>query len=229
MAITKEECEEIQRNVNTIGGETYYIRKHGEVEFTALCFRPKYGEGYSDVVDETGRLLRCSQPAGHGTDHKGSGACSMHGAPTEFVEASIARNIKHGRGAIKTRKRLAGSIDEYLNGDKTKLMDLSYELAATRAIFKEFIDVFPDPQDDNFGLELQRVTNLVGTIGTLVDKISRIESRNALTMSQLLYFRAVIADILAKYIENPSQLEMAGKELVQRVGGNKEYAIIKQD
>lgn len=227
MPITKDECAEIQKEVGTIGGDTYRIRKFGEDEFKPLCFRLSQTKGRKRVADDQGRLLRCANTAGYGTNHSGTGSCSSHGPSDSNTENIISSAIKHGRNAVITKNKLADKIDKYLAKDKAELRNLSYELSATRVIFKEFMDVFPNADDDTFGIDLQRMTSLVGTIGTLVDKISRIETRNALTLSQIMYFRAVVADILFKYIKDPTISEMAAAELVQRVGGNQEYPVVK--
>jgi hypothetical protein len=51
----------------------------------------------------------------------------------------------------------------------------------------------------------------------LVDNISKIESRNAITANQVLYLRATIANILVTWITDPSDRERAVKELTTRM------------
>jgi len=139
---------------------------------------------------------------------------------------TLGTGIIDGRKSIKSRSALANKIEEYQEVDKEQLFDITYELATVRAIFRELVKNISDYDDDTFGKDLFRITQLVGTIGTLVDKISSIEARNTLTISQVLYFRTVIADILLKYVTDPDMRQLAAQELVQRVGSKKEYARI---
>ena len=221
MAITKAECKEIRVDKSTFGGETYYVKRKNDKEFIAVCFRPLYDKRGSKAVDENNRLLRCDRLAGHGTDHKGEGACKTHGG-SNGATSGVGR-YKHGRTAIKTQSKLTQRIDKYYEKDREELLDVKYELASVRAIFKELIDNLSEYHDDEFSRDIRRIMELTSIIGTLVDKISTIESRNALTISQIMYFRATVADILMKYIKDPKMQELAAKELVQRVGASKEY------
>ena len=197
---------------DTIGGDTYWIKKHGAEKAFPLCFRPK-SDGSKD---------RCEQAAGFGTDHLGWGACKFHGGNNgRYVSNS---NITHGKYAVKTRHRLSDQIDNYMKQDRSVMLDLTEHLAATRAIFDEFIAEYPRPGDDDYGVWFHRYTTLVGTLGSLVDKISKIDARNSLTAAQVLYIRAVMIDILMKWVPDENR-NRAMKELVSRMGGELEEDI----
>lgn len=198
----------MQEEKNTLGGTTYHVTLKGDSNPRTLCFRKLHG-----------KLERCTHPAGYNTDHLGTGACHLHGG------ANIPTNIVTGAGAVKTKMRLQTKIDAYLEKDKSQLMDLSYQLAATRAIFDEFITRFPDPNDDTYGIGLHRFQGIVGTLSSLVEKISKIENRNTLTTAQVLYLRATVADLLMKYIPDPEIRERAAKELAVRLGGDVEVEL----
>lgn len=198
MPISKDDCKDIRIEEGTPGGDTYWVTINGAEE-KPLCFRKI-----------PNRPFHCGNLAGKGTWHIGTGACKFHGG-------NAGRKPSTGRNAHVAKTRLAADIQKYLDGDKAKLFDLSRELATVKVLFEEFTEVFPEPGDDTYGIELHRIQQLVGTIGNLVDKISRVESRNALTMSQVLYLRVVMADILMKYVPEPKR-ERAILELAQRVG-----------
>ena len=114
MPITKDQCAEIKQEEGTIGGDTYRIRKFGEDDFKVLCFRPAQAKGRKKVVDDQGRLLRCANKAGYGTNHLGTGSCSIHGPSDSNTENIISSAIKHGRNAVITKNKLADKIDKYL-------------------------------------------------------------------------------------------------------------------
>lgn len=218
MAIVKSEVDEIVEERGTDGGTTYQIKRKGDDEYKALCYRRFKGE---KSVNENGERKRCSRPAGWGTTHVGTGPCKLCGG------SSIPANITNGKTAYVTKGKLAEEIQQYLDKGKIELRDLTYELAATKLLLKKVIEQMPGVDDDNFGRDLYRVNNLVQTVSSLVDKISRIEARDTLTVHQVIYFRSVIVDILGSYVKDPQDLELALNELVERVGGKREYIMIE--
>ncbi len=206
MALQKSDCKKIEEETGTVGGTTYHIILKGQSISHPVCFRR--------IKKSTIPYARCSNIAGFKTDHVGTGACAYHGG------ASKPHGIVTGANARVTKIRLQDQINEYLQMDRDKLMDLSFQLAATRAIFDEFIVRFPDPDDDNYGINLHRFQGIVGTLSTIVEKISKIDNRNTLTTAQVLYLRATVADILMKYLKDPEVRERAARELAARMGGD---------
>lgn len=209
---SKVKPKNIRTQTNTPGGDTYFIVLPGERVERALCFRRKKKEP----------LQRCTNPAGYGTWHDGTGACKFHGG-----SASIHPNVQTGRFAVVTKTRLADQINQYLMMDRAKLLDLTHELAAMRVIFDEFLNTFPDTNDQDYGVALNRCVNIIGTLGSLAEKMSRIETRNTLTAAQVLYLRATVADILMRYLTDPADREKAAKELAARLGGDVEVNDMK--
>jgi hypothetical protein len=207
--ITRAEAKDLREEAGTPGGTTYWVRKSGEREFKALCFRPLHGKPEE----------RCSNGAGYDTWHSGNGACKFHGGATQKY------NVVTGRNATVNRERLRTQIDNYLSLDRKKLLDLSYELAVSKAIFDESIETFPEVSNINYGFSLARFLKLLESMGNLVEKISKIDSRDALTAAQVLYLRATVADIMMKYITDPITRERAAKELASRLGGEVQHDV----
>lgn len=189
---------------DTLGGPTYWVIRAASHKKEALCFRKL----------KNNPEMRCTHPAGYMTDHPGTGACKYHGGATKRP------TISTGMHAVKTRKRLQEKIDTYLNKSRDELLDLTEHLAATRAIFDDFILAFPETNSEEYGLWFNRFNSLISTIGTLVEKISRVESRNTLTAAQVLYLRATMIDVLMKYLPDPDTRERVVKELAIRMGGD---------
>jgi hypothetical protein len=194
----------IREEPGTPGGTTYFVKLPANREEKAICFRRMHKD----------HALRCTNPAGYKTWHVGTGACAFHGGNT-----SANPNIRTGRTAFVTRTRLNDQIQEYLNQDRGKLLNLDYELATAKAIYAEMVSLFPEPGDDNYGIWLNRFLNVIGSIGTLVEKISRTDARNTLTAAQVLLLRATVADLFSKYITDPNVRERAARELAARLGG----------
>jgi len=206
MGIRKEDCVISKAQQNTAGGTTFYIKLPDASKVVALCFRRKRNSnGNGDI--------RCTNPAGAGTWHKGTGACKLHGG-------LAGRPVISGNHAAMTKLRLKEKVEEYLNLDRSKLLDLTKELATARAMFDDFMENFPDPTDEHYGIAFHRFTVVVGTIGNLVEKISKVDSRNTLTAAQVMYLRATITDIMLKYLPDIGVRERAVRELAARLGGD---------
>ena len=204
MGVHREDCRITKVERDTAGGITYHVKLPYAREAFPICFRrKKRGDGTE----------RCTNKAGFGTQHVGMGACKLHGG-------NAGRPPISGRHAIQTRMRLSDKVEAYLNVDRSKLLDLTRELATARAMFDDFMDSFPDTEDDNYGIAFHRFTVIIGTIGTLVEKISKIDSRNTLTAAQVMYLRATMADIMLKYLPDIHVRERAIRELAARMGGD---------
>lgn len=211
MSELKTKCRIVEVTEGTPGGITYVIKLPNERgDGSARCFR----QIRSDPTK------RCTNVAGFKTDHVGTGACRFHGGlNTSNVQ------IVSGKYAKMTRLRLNDKIDDYLNQDRSELLDLTYHLAATRAIFDEFVDGFPDTESEDYGIWFHRFTTIIGTLGTLVEKITKVDNRNSLTAAQVMYIRATMVDLIMKYIDDPASREQFVKELAVRMGGDVEVTM----
>jgi hypothetical protein len=210
MSVEEKQAKIVEIRRGTIGGDTYLVRlPNNGKEPKAICYRKMKNQP----------TMRCTHEAGYRTSHLGTGACRFHGG------ADKTPTISTGINAKQTRLRLRDSIENYLNLSRDDLLDLTEHLAATRAIFDEFLEKFPNPDDENYGLWFGRFNALIMTLGNLVDKISRIDSRNTLTAAQVLYLRATMVDILMKYIPDPDVRERVVKEIAVRMGGDMELTM----
>lgn len=207
MSVERSKAKLVRTQEGTLGGRTYWVKLPNERQAKSLCFRRIHGE----------ENKRCTNMAGYGTEHVGEGACKFHGGAT--VDHP---NIVSGAHAVQTRNRLSTSIDSYLQRDRDDLLDLTYHLASTRAMFDEFMERFPEPESEDYGIWFHRYTIIIGTLGTLVDKISKMDARNSLTAAQVLYIRACIVDLFLKYIPDNDTRERAIRELASRMGGDVE-------
>lgn len=213
MAIDRYKAKLTKEEADTPGGTTYHVILPGSTEAKTICFRPIHGD-----PDH-----RCEKPAGYDTWHLGTGACKFHGGATEHTTFS------HGRHARMTRLRLKDKISDYLNQSRDDLLDLTYELAASKAIFDEFLVGFPDPDEDGYGVALSRFSAIVTNLANLVDRISKQDSRNSLTAAQVLYLRVAMVDILMKYLPDPEVRERAVRELATRLGGDVEVNMLPSE
>jgi len=211
MAAIKADCQIVRIDEGTPGGNTYYIITPGKDDPRALCYR--------QIVKHPERV--CTNSAGSETWHYGTGACYRHGG-------AVPENVHLVTGKYsKMRGRLAERVQEYLKQDRSQLLDLTSELAVTKAVYDEFIENHPDfvTQEDEIGVWLHRFQAITGTLGNLVEKISRVDNRNTLTTAQVMYLKAVVLDVILKYIVDPSARERIAKELASRLGGDTKIAL----
>lgn len=219
MSIEKSRAKVISEIEGTPGGVTYIVKLPKLKEKKSLCFRPLKQEPHK----------RCTHEAGYRTDHLGTGACRFHGGNT-----GLNPRITNGMQAKVTRSRLQDKIDAYLGKDRSQLLDLSYHLAATRVIFDEFIDDFPEPGGDEeteeaYSVAFYRFNIMISTLGNLVDKITRIEARSTLTAAQILYIRATMVDLIMKYIVDPDDRDRFLREMANRMGGDMDLEMLPSE
>lgn len=197
----------------TEGGDTYWVeypKWRGDEK--AICYRRLRMAGRNEEIPDD---ARCSQPAGYGTWHSGTGACRFHGGA-----ATGEYNIKTGRRASMKQRQLKHAIDEYIqSGDRDSMLDLTYELAAMRIMFKDTIANFPDIDDKKYSANVGRAIAMVQATGSLVDKISKIQSRNNITAAQVMYLKVIMTDILVKHIPNIDKRERAVRDLAAMIPG----------
>lgn len=210
MSLLKSKSRVLRSDLDTPGGITYYVIANGEDTARAYCYRQLRNKG-----DE-----RCAQPSGFKTWHVGTGACYLHGG----ASSEAAPNFILGKKS-KVRARLQERIDEYLTKGRESLLDLTDELAVSKAVFDELLEKLPEPSADDYGLWFYRFNQALSMISNLVDKVAKIDNRNSLTAAQVMYLRATVADLLMKYIPDPDQRERAARELASRMGGDREVTI----
>ena len=137
----------------------------------------------------------CKQKAGWGTDHVGEGRCKLHGG-------CAGRPIVTGRYSIKHRQSLANKVQDFIEDPEPA--NLISELALMRALLQDYLDRFPT------GINLSvksigHVYEMVGDISKLVERITRILTQTALTMAEVQYLQARLADLVVKYITDDEQ------------------------
>lgn len=209
MSAIKDLCKIVNIEKGTPGGDTYYVITPNKEDARPLCFR--------QIVGHTDRV--CTNTAGSETWHYSTGACYRHGG-------AVPEDVHLVTGKYsKMRGRLAERIQEYLKQDRSQLLDLTSELAVTKAVYDEFIEEHEDVNSEEFGVWLHRFQAITGTLGNLVEKISRVDNRNTLTTAQVIYLKAVVLDVILRYITDPAVRERVAKELASRLGGDTKVAL----
>lgn len=150
----------------------------------------------------------CELPAGWGTDHVGEGRCRKHGG-------NAGRPIIHGRYSLKHRASLQAKADEFLSDAAPS--DLSSELALARALLQDYLERYnegmPIPVE-----EIERIMGMIETISKLTERIMRMLQQTALTQAELELFVVTIADLVVKYVDDPTRRDAFIRE-AQNIAG----------
>jgi len=118
-----------------------------------------------------------------------NGRCRVHGG-------KAGRPPTHGLRSIRYRSQLAERAAEFLADPEPG--NLAHELAMARALFQEFSSRF-----DGFkarGEDIASMLAILSEITRIVERMAKIEDRHALTMAEVRYLTARMADILVKYV-----------------------------
>lgn len=142
----------------------------------------------------------CTQPAGWGTDHVGEGRCKLHGGSTPRGAAST--HFVHGARSIymkNVKHDIAHKVDAFLDADP---FDLSEELALMRGLLEDFVSRVDWPVKDE---QRGQIAMLVDRIRKTVESINRIKNDSALTAAEITYLATRAADVVARYIVDPTE------------------------
>lgn len=118
-----------------------------------------------------------------------NGRCRMHGG-------KAGRPPTTGLHSIRYRSKLADRAADFMADPEPG--NLAHELAMARALFQDFSSRF-----DTFaarGEDVASMMALLTEITRIVERMAKIEDRHALTMAEVQYLTARMADILVTYV-----------------------------
>jgi hypothetical protein len=141
-----------------------------------------------------GAKTRSGQPCP--TPAMENGRCRMHGG------TATGRPLIHGRYSLSHRAALAEKADRFLHDAAPA--DLSHELALMRALLDDYLGRFADgvPMP---ATEIERIMGMVERVSLLVERIVRMVNSTALTVAEVQFLTARIADLLVTYVDDPAQ------------------------
>ena len=146
----------------------------------------------------------CQRPAGWGTDHVGYGRCKLHGGNAA---------IKHGRYSAILRGPFGEAVKRHMNDPNP--LDLTPELAVLRG----HIDWLTG-EIGNGALREKDVESIRKTVAMLqktADTVSKIQTREALTTSELRYIVGEFCTVLRDRIDDPDLLRGIMDQLERRI------------
>jgi hypothetical protein len=148
----------------------------------------------------------CTQRAGWGTDHPGTGRCKLHGGS---VPVKTGRYSKYLRGPFGEKVR------EHLNDPNP--LDLTPEIALLRGHIDMVMDIMEREDRIPKESEMETLRQTLGSLQRLADTVSKIETRAALTTREMVYVVTALADVLREEIEDADQLRRILGKIERRV------------
>lgn len=112
----------------------------------------------------------CTQKAGWGTDHPGSGRCKLHGG---------AAPVKHGRYSKVLRKRV-GELAAQFEADPDPL-NLEPELAQARALYADYLE----RMEGKPGFDPGGAAKLLAEISKAAKRMRDSQAANAVSRAEL--------------------------------------------
>lgn len=157
----------------------------------------------------------CTQRAGWGTDHPGTGRCKLHGG------SSTGPPPKHGR-YMKVRRQLKEKYQHFLKDPNP--IDLSDEIALLRGLVHQHLDENEDL--DSNEIAINQLINLLSELTKVSERQSRIMQRQAVTMKELFALskglEILVVDLAKEYVPVDKQrafTEHFAKGLRDIIGG----------
>lgn len=152
----------------------------------------------------------CKRPAGWGTDHVGTGKCKLHGGAS--LKGAQHPNFKTGVNSIYRDylpDGIKSKVEAFENADP---LDLTHELAVTRALLADFLSRFVEGTRLD-AISISIASDLVDRINKTVATISKIKNDTALTGAEVTFLAAGIVALLDRYVDDPTKREAFKQEL----------------
>lgn len=154
----------------------------------------EFGGTARHSIEKYGKIMYCTNKAGKGTDHKGTGRCRNHGGCSK------------GRPSIKTsiqkikRQLVPEELEEFSELDPAEQLDLTLELHAGKKLFVDIRDQLKNIPLDSENLSVYDMLLRVGKYNKdLIDTLyktkymglSKVQIQVFHNFVKLVYYRLV--------------------------------------
>lgn len=141
-----------------------------------------------------------------------NGKCRLHGGLTPR-----GKDSPHFKTGLYSKYAPAQIRDKIEHFQDANPLELLHELALTRALLAEFLSRFEDGKLDLYSITA--MSDLVLSIGKTAERISKIKNDTALTAAEIAYLAARCAEIVTRYIHDPTDQARFVTELFGDVSG----------
>lgn len=139
-----------------------------------------------------------------------NGRCRMHGGKS--LKGAESPTFKHGKSSIykdyipaQIKEKVAGFMD-------ADPLDLTHELALTRALLAQFLSLFVDGTRLD-AISISIASDLVDRINKTVATISKIKNDTALTGAEVTFLAVSMVALLDRYVDDPAKREAFKQEI----------------
>ena len=129
-----------------------------------------------------------------------NGRCRLHGGATP--RGPDSPHFKHGRYAYAFKGELLERFKRAAIDNRP--LDLLPELAVQRALFETYIGRF-EPGIALSGDDIHNMMAYADSIGRMAERITKARNDTALTIAEITFLRAGIADLLNEFIPDNDQ------------------------
>lgn len=136
--------------------------------------------------------------------------CEIHGGKTP--RGMNSPHWKHGNNSIYRDylpDGIKSKVEAFENADP---LDLTHELAVTRALLADFLSRFVTGTNLD-AISISIASDLVDRINKTVATISKIKNDTALTGAEVTFLAAGIVALLDRYVDDPTKREAFKQEL----------------
>lgn len=143
-----------------------------------------------------------------------NGRCRIHGGKTP--RGMDSPHWKHGNSSIYRDylpDGIKGKVAAFENADP---LDLTHELAVTRALLADFLERFMPPLKLD-AISISIASDLVDRINKTVATISKIKNDTALTGAEVTFLAVSMVALLDRYVDDPTKREAFKQEIFSLV------------
>lgn len=139
-----------------------------------------------------------------------NGRCRMHGGKS--LKGAEHPNFKSGNYSIY-REHISDKLKEKVAAfQDADPLDLTHELALTRALLAEFLSRFVTGTNLD-GISISIASDLIDRINKTVATISKIKNDTALTGAEVTFLAVSMVALLDRYVDDPAKREAFKQEI----------------
>lgn len=139
-----------------------------------------------------------------------NGRCRMHGGLS--LKGAESPTFKHGKNSIYKDyipEKIKGKVASFMEADP---LDLTHELALTRALLAEFLSLFVEGTRLD-AISISIASDLIDRINKTVATISKVKNDTALTGAEVAFLATNMVLMLDRYVDDPAKREAFKQEI----------------
>jgi len=140
-----------------------------------------------------------------------NGRCRIHGGKS--LKGAESPTFKHGKNSIYkdyVPARIKDKVAGFMDADP---LDLTHELALTRALLADFLARFSDNVVNLDAISISIASDLIDRINKTVSTISKIKNDTALPGAEVAFLAVSMVALLDRYVDDPDKREAFKQEI----------------